>query len=54
MLVGSDQQTDRQTMSVIELSWTAKKKRNSVAKFGKIREEKKLKYFTYDMNRCSP
>ena len=25
LLVGSDQQTDRQTMSVIELSWTAKK-----------------------------
>ena len=24
MLVGSDQGTDRQTMSVIELSWTAK------------------------------
>ena len=25
MLVGSDRQTDRQTMSLIELSWTAKK-----------------------------
>ena len=30
MLVGSDRPTDRQTMSLIELSWTAKKSSTTV------------------------